>query len=58
MEYVRQSIVCFSDPTLEVSEGGDGEWRGEHSCRNWDGLFEWAVEKRANDKDPSAVGDI
>lgn len=57
IDYIRQSIMCFGDTTLDFAEvQEDGVRRGfsgansTHQCRDWDALAAWAVENRAGDK--------
>ncbi|KUI54282.1 hypothetical protein VP1G_01565 [Cytospora mali] len=57
IDYIRQSIMCLGDTTLDFAEvQADGVRRGfsgansTHQCRDWDALSAWAVENRAGDK--------
>lgn len=57
IDYIRQSIMCHGDTTLDFAEvQADGVRRGfsgansTHQCRDWDALTAWAVENRAGDK--------
>ncbi|KAF3768853.1 hypothetical protein M406DRAFT_327269 [Cryphonectria parasitica EP155] len=58
IDYLRQSIMCAGDTTLDYAEAhaGDGRRTGfsgansTHQCRDWDALVGWAVENRAGDK--------
>lgn len=57
IDYIRQSIMCHGDTTLDFAElQPDGVRRGfsgansTHQCRDWDALTAWAVENRAGDK--------
>lgn len=46
-DYLRQSIMCSADTTLEgVSEAGPG-WGGKHQCTDYEKLLEWANERTA-----------
>ncbi|OPB42123.1 hypothetical protein A0O28_0032400 [Trichoderma guizhouense] len=60
-EYLRQSIMCTGDTTLEkvvVDENGvfkpdiDG-WGTEHECKSWNMLYEYAESRRAK-----VIGDL
>lgn len=54
IDYIRQSIMCNGDPTLEKARtGDDGKpargvdgWGVGHECRNFDAIFEFAAERR------------
>lgn len=49
VEYLRQSIICNADTTLEGETGAwatSTGWGQTHSCVNFDALTEWA-DKRA-----------
>ncbi|KAK5994224.1 Hydroxylase cctR-like protein [Cladobotryum mycophilum] len=46
LEYLRQSIMCLGDTTLEPFVGELGLDHIEHKCRNWDTLFEFATKHR------------
>ncbi|KNG84912.1 hypothetical protein ANOM_006412 [Aspergillus nomiae NRRL 13137] len=58
IDYLRQSIMCASDATLEgsgVLGGGrnravDG-WNNTHQCRDWDSLYDFASRHRMLDSD-------
>lgn len=57
IDYIRQSIMCSGDTTLDFAElHDDGTRRGfsgagsTHQCRDWDSIVDWAVENRAGDK--------
>lgn len=57
IDYIRQSIMCSADTTLDFAElQPDGRRKGfsgansTHQCRDWDALTSWAVENRAGDK--------
>ncbi|OIW28786.1 hypothetical protein CONLIGDRAFT_654897 [Coniochaeta ligniaria NRRL 30616] len=55
-EYLRQSIMCCGDTALEGQAttfpsgvtGSDG-WDATHVCRNYDQVYEYLEESRAND---------
>lgn len=49
-DYLRQSLMCFADPTLEESpvEKEPG-WNVTHACNDWDRLFDWAKTNRYDD---------
>ncbi|OGM50716.1 hypothetical protein ABOM_000490 [Aspergillus bombycis] len=60
IDYLRQSIMCASDATLEGSGvlGGDGNpvravdgWNSTHQCRDWDSLYDFASRHRMLDSD-------
>lgn len=47
IEYIRQTILCSSDSSLEFEDGTTRQISGTgslHICRDFDGLFNW-VEK-------------
>ncbi|KAH8809395.1 hypothetical protein F5884DRAFT_858896 [Xylogone sp. PMI_703] len=57
-ELLRRAIKCAADPTLDdtitipqspIGRGTSG-WNGTHVCRDYDRLFAWAEEHRANDR--------
>ncbi|KAF2102910.1 hypothetical protein NA57DRAFT_71895 [Rhizodiscina lignyota] len=57
-EYLRQSIVCCGDTTLEGKQtsfpdktlpGSDG-WDAKHICRDWDQVRSYLEKNRVNDK--------
>lgn len=57
IDYIRQSIMCSADTTLDFAElQPDGRRKGfsgansTHQCRDWEALTAWAVENRAGDK--------
>jgi hypothetical protein len=53
IEYLRQSLTCNPDLTLEPIEiGGKGlkTWHVEHHCTSFEGLSKWAVENRLRDR--------
>lgn len=57
IDYLRQSIMCSADTTLDFAElQPDGRRKGfsgansTHHCRDWDALTSWAFENRAGDK--------
>ena len=50
LDYIRQAIMCHGDATFEtINEHGvlDG-MGGTHQCRDFDLMFSWAYEHRAN----------
>ncbi|KAE8137997.1 hypothetical protein BDV38DRAFT_282605 [Aspergillus pseudotamarii] len=60
IDYLRQSIMCASDATLESSGvlEGDGStiravdgWNNTHQCRDWDSLYDFASRHRMLDSD-------
>ena len=47
VEYLRQSVICAADNTIERSYMGifgTFEANNTHVCRDWDALMEWAHE--------------
>ena len=55
-DYLRQSLMCAADTTLEEMEVVDGEvldrtdgWGAVHKCRSFEAVFEWAEKHRATD---------
>ncbi|KAJ1706237.1 hypothetical protein NYO67_11591 [Aspergillus flavus] len=57
IDYLRQSIMCASDATLEgLADDGspvtgvDG-WNNTHQCRDWDSLYDFASRHRMLDSD-------
>ncbi|KAE8371879.1 hypothetical protein BDV26DRAFT_298386 [Aspergillus bertholletiae] len=59
IDYLRQSIMCASDATLETAAVlGDGSsvmavdgWNNTHQCRDWDSLYDFASRHRMLDLD-------
>jgi hypothetical protein len=50
LDYIRQAIMCHGDATFEtINDQGvlDG-MGGTHVCRDFDLMFSWAYEHRAN----------
>ncbi|KAM7192069.1 protein of unknown function (DUF3328) domain containing protein [Naviculisporaceae sp. PSN 640] len=55
IDYIRQSIMCSGDSTLEKARvGEEGEvvrgvdgWDVTHQCRDWDTIFRFAEEYRS-----------
>lgn len=54
-EYIRQSIMCAADTTLEKSRIEDGKisrdvdgWGVEHECRDWDAVYQWSAKNRSD----------
>jgi hypothetical protein len=48
-DYLRQSIMCCSDTTLEIIPRMDTPtdgWGYEHQCRNYGAVMAWAEEER------------
>lgn len=44
-DYLRQSIMCNADTSLEgKTEAGPG-WGSRHECTDYEALLEWANEK-------------
>ncbi|KAH7350825.1 hypothetical protein BKA65DRAFT_535923 [Rhexocercosporidium sp. MPI-PUGE-AT-0058] len=61
IDYIRQSLLCAGDTTLDYAEirrGSDGVERrrgftganSTHQCRDWDSIRAWAIENRSSDK--------
>jgi hypothetical protein len=49
MDYLRQSIMCLADATLEhIDERGAPGWGDTHRCGNWDALTKWSYDNRAD----------
>ncbi|KAG6037210.1 hypothetical protein E4U19_002434 [Claviceps sp. Clav32 group G5] len=53
-DYLRQSIMCSADTTLEwmgstPDEDGTTGWGYQHKCRDWSAVFSWAEENRRRD---------
>ncbi|KAI8627284.1 hypothetical protein F5Y19DRAFT_477498 [Xylariaceae sp. FL1651] len=50
-DYVRQSIMCSADVTLEpvdLALGGVTGWDGKHICRDFGSVTAWAEDHRTN----------
>lgn len=49
-DYLRQGIMCNADTTLEwitpPDESGSTGWGYQHTCRNFQQVFEWAEKHR------------
>lgn len=50
-DYLRQSIMCNADTTLEwvpapPNDKGSTGWGYEHTCRDFDAIAQWAEENR------------
>jgi hypothetical protein len=44
-EYIRQSLICLADSNLETmnyTTRGVSGWKTERTCRNFEGLRQWA----------------
>lgn len=55
LDYLRQTLMCAADATLEPVEadlGGVTGWGVQRNCRNYSDLRAWAEERRAS----NAVG--
>jgi len=55
-EYLRQSIMCCGDTALEgqattfpVGVTGSDGWDATHVCKNYDEVYDYLEERRAND---------
>ncbi|KAG6143403.1 hypothetical protein E4U12_001447 [Claviceps purpurea] len=53
-DYLRQSIMCSADTTLEwmgstPEEDGSTGWGYQHKCRDWSAISSWAEENRRRD---------
>lgn len=51
VEYIKQSIMCCGDTSLEKGIERNGTvvaetngWGTMHECRSWDAVYEWATE--------------
>jgi len=61
LDYIRQSILCAGDTTLdyaEMSDGyglaGSGGFSGagsKHQCRDWNAIRDFMIENRSGDKE-------
>ncbi|KAG5993764.1 hypothetical protein E4U52_001681 [Claviceps spartinae] len=54
-DYLRQSIMCSADTTLEwmgstPDEDGTTGWGYQHKCRDWSAIFSWAEENRRREE--------
>ncbi|KAJ6035864.1 hypothetical protein N7540_000143 [Penicillium herquei] len=50
-DYLRQSLMCAADATLEPVDaalGGVTGWGAERVCRDYTALAAWATERRAS----------
>ncbi|OAA72579.1 hypothetical protein ISF_01652 [Cordyceps fumosorosea ARSEF 2679] len=50
-DYLRQTIMCFGDTTLEwlpapPRDNGSTGWGFEHKCRNFDAISHWVEDNR------------
>lgn len=50
-DYLRQTIMCFGDTTLEwipapPNDIGSSGWGFEHTCRDFDVISRWAEDNR------------
>ncbi|KAG6039635.1 hypothetical protein E4U41_002384 [Claviceps citrina] len=53
-DYLRQSIMCSADTTLEwlpPDEDGTTGWGYQHKCRDWSAVFDWTEQHRRADDD-------
>ncbi|KAK1753588.1 hypothetical protein QBC47DRAFT_430365 [Echria macrotheca] len=55
VDYIRQSIICCGDTTLEKARTVDGKlaagvdgWDVKHQCRDFDAILEYAAAHRSN----------
>ncbi|KAL1859523.1 hypothetical protein VTK73DRAFT_7575 [Phialemonium thermophilum] len=46
-DYLRQSIMCAADTTLEGDSGFGPGWGSRHECTDYEALLEWANENSA-----------
>jgi hypothetical protein len=54
IEYIRQTLICNPDLTLEPVEGETGHlkiWGIQRQCHNFDELSGWAQDMRASDNE-------
>lgn len=56
-EYLRLNIMCSGDIALEGAEttfpkgfGGSDGWDAQHVCKNYDEVYSFLDENRANDR--------
>ena len=52
-DYLRQSLMCASDTTLEPVDatlGGVTGWGNERVCRDYIGVKAWAEERRVSNE--------
>jgi hypothetical protein len=57
-EYLRQSIMCSADTSLEGYTGMGNGWGSIHRCTDYDALLDWMNERTVlpfNNKPPSIV---
>lgn len=50
-DYLRQTIMCFGDTTLEwlpppPNDTGSTGWGFEHTCRDYNAISEWVEDNR------------
>ncbi|KAI1502981.1 hypothetical protein F5X99DRAFT_139391 [Biscogniauxia marginata] len=53
-DFIRQSLMCAADPTLEKRNetiGGVTGWGSTHQCRDFEALKEWTEKHRYSDAD-------
>ncbi|KAH7123581.1 hypothetical protein B0J11DRAFT_529353 [Dendryphion nanum] len=58
LDYLRQSLMCAADTTLEPVDpvrGGVTGWGVSHTCRSYEDLKTWAESRRASNA--SGFGD-
>lgn len=54
-DYLRQSIMCAGDTTLEwVSEyshppNATNGWGFQHTCKNFDAIYDWTEQHRSKE---------
>ena|ERR1700761_2279317 len=46
LEYLRQSVMCAGDTTLEPYAGQLGLAGIQHKCRDWDTIFDFATKHK------------
>ena len=44
-DYIRQSIICAADTSLEGKADADPGWGSKHECKDYDALLAWANER-------------
>ncbi|KAH8886436.1 hypothetical protein GQ53DRAFT_828080 [Thozetella sp. PMI_491] len=63
-DYLRQAIMCAADPAVEPARTEfDGTrfqvdgWGGEHQCRSWEKLVDYAVSHKLDDEMEQVIPD-
>lgn len=58
IEYLRNSILCAADMTLEEHWNGEKEvegWGYTHQCRDANSVIDWIARHRASDDVPKIL---